>query len=280
MTPTLAKIVAFGIFLAMGFAAIPLMLRLFVYGQRRIGNESVPMVRFLADHQTGVVLAVWAVFALGLAIALPAMITDEFFGRPAKLWLEARRRGSSRGVLTANVGMTLEDVRRRSTLPLPEPRGEALTGSSRLAAEVVFDLDIAGTGTGFPECRYYFIVTRAHGDRHVESMNVGVSPQAMTRAEHDEEERRTRERLRADGWRPGRFVHRTPEQQALHGGKTSEADETYWLKGEALLHLEPKRVDDEQRSEDPRTAGRWMLAVSLFERTASSTYPRLDFGAP
>lgn len=152
MTPTLAKIVAFGLFLAIGFAAVPLMLRLFVYGQRRIGNESVPMVRFLAEHQTGVVLAAWAVFALGLAVALPAMITDEFFGRPAK--------------------------------------------------------------------------------------------------------------------------------QALHGGKTAEADETYWLKGEALLHLEPKRVDDEQRGEDPRTAGRWMLAVSIFERTASGSYPRLDFGAP
>jgi hypothetical protein len=280
VTPTLAKILAFGLFLAMGFAAIPLMLRLFVYGQRRIGNESVPMVRFLADHQTGVVLAVWAVFALGLAIALPAMITDEFFGRPAKLWLEARLRGSSRGVLTANVGMTLEDVRRRSTLPLPEPRGESLTGSSRLAAEVVFDLDIADTGTRFPECRYYFIVTRSHGDRHVESMNVGVSPHAMTREEHEEEWRRAQERLRGDGWKAGRFVYRTPEQQALHGGKTSEADGTYWLKGEALLHLEPKRVDDEQRGEDPRTAGRWMLAVSIFERTASSSYPRLDFSAP
>lgn len=109
---------------------------------------------------------------------------------------------------------------------------------------------------------------------------MGVSPHAMTREEHDEERRRTRERLRDDGWRPGRFVYRTPEQPARRGGKASEADETYRLKGEALLHLEPKRVDDEQRGEDPRTAGRWMLAVSLFERTASSSYPRLDFGTP
>jgi hypothetical protein len=101
-------------------------------------------------------------------------------------------------------------------------------------------------------------------------MNVGVSPHAMTRPEHDDERRRVQERLQADGWKPGRFVYRTPEQQALHGGKTSEGDRTYWLKGEALLHLEPKRVD----------AGRFMLAVSIFERTASSTYPRLDFTAP
>ncbi|HWP76252.1 MAG TPA: hypothetical protein VNU03_17145, partial [Methylomirabilota bacterium] len=150
LAPTLAKIVAFGLFLALGFAAIPLMLRVFLWGQRRIGNEAVPMVRFLADHQTGVVVAVWIVFALGLGIALPAMLADEFFGRPAKLWFEARLRGASRGVLTANVGMTLEDIRRRSTLPMSEPRGESLTGSSRLAADVVFDLDIADTGTLFP----------------------------------------------------------------------------------------------------------------------------------
>ncbi|HWP74472.1 MAG TPA: hypothetical protein VNU03_08150, partial [Methylomirabilota bacterium] len=127
---------------------------------------------------------------------------------------------------------------------------------------------------------YYFLVTRSHGDPHVESMNVGVSPHAMTRPEHDDERRRVQERLQADGWKPGRFVYRTPEQQALHGGKTSEAGRTYWLKGEALLHLEPKRVDEEQRGEDEATAGRFMLAVSIFERTASSTYPRLDFTAP
>ena len=123
------------------------------------------------------------------------MLAEEFFGRPAKLWFEARLRGASRGVLTANVGMTLEDIRRRSTLPMSEPRGESLTGSSRLAADVVFDLDIADTGTRFPECRYYFIVTRSHGDPHVESMNVGVSPHAMTRPEHEDERRRVQERL-------------------------------------------------------------------------------------
>src|SRR5205085_163924 len=101
-----------------------------------------------------------------------------------------------------------------------------------------------------------------------------------TRAEMDEEMQRTRARLRADGWSMGRFVYRTPEQQTLHGGQTSGGEGFYWLNGEALLHLEPKRVDEEQRGEDPKTAGRWMLAVQLTERTASSSYPRLDFSAP
>jgi hypothetical protein len=86
-------------------------------------------------------------------------------GRPARLWLEARLRGPSRGVVVAIVSMMLEDIRRRSTLPLPENRGESLTCSGRLAAEIVFDLAIADTGTRFPDCRYYFIATRTTGIR-------------------------------------------------------------------------------------------------------------------
>jgi hypothetical protein len=253
------------------------MLRFFLFAQRRIGNESLPMVRSLSEHQTAVVLAVWALFLVGLAVAMPVMISDEFFGRPAKLWFEAKLRGPSRGVLVVNVGMPIDDVRRRSTLPLAAPRSESLTGSSRLVGEDVFDLDLADTGTRFEGCRYYFIVTRSHGDPHVESLNVGVSPHAMTRQEHDAERRRIQQRLQADGWVSGRFVYRTEEERALHGGKTTYGEGTYWLNGEALLHFEPKRVDDAQPGEDPETAGRWMLAVSIFERRASSTYPRLDF---
>jgi hypothetical protein len=40
--PSLAKIVAFGLFLAMGFAAVPLMLRLFLYaGKARLDKIGV-----------------------------------------------------------------------------------------------------------------------------------------------------------------------------------------------------------------------------------------------
>jgi hypothetical protein len=176
--------------------------------------------------------------------------------------------------------MPIDDVRRRSTLPLAAPRAESLTGSSRLVGEAVFELDVADTGTRFEGCRYYFIVTRAHGDPHVESLNVGVSPHAMTRGEHDAERRRIQGRLEADGWVSGRFVYGREEERARHGGATTYGEGMYWLKGQSLLHLEPKRVDEAQPGEDPHTAGRWMLAVSIFERSASSTYPRLDFTKP
>jgi hypothetical protein len=211
---TPVKIFVFAVFLAMGLSAMPLMLRLFLAGQRRIGNAAHPLVRLLAAHETFVVVGFWSMCAVGLAIAIPFAIKDGFFGPAAGAWLETAMIGRSRGVLVANAGMTVDEVRRRSTLAVAEAKGESLTGSSRLIAEVVFDLQIGDTGTRLEGCRYYFVVTRPRGDLHVESMNVGVSPRARTRAELDEAMRGTRERLRADGWAMGRFVYRTAEQQA------------------------------------------------------------------
>jgi len=277
---TPVKIFVFAVFLAMGFSAMPLMLKLFLAGRRRIGNAAHPLVRLLADHETFVVVGFWAMCAVGLAIAIPFAIKDGFFGPAATAWMEGALTGKSRGVLVANVGMTIDEIRQRSTLPVAEASRESLTGSARLIAEVVFDLQIGDTGTRFEGCRYYFVVTRPRGSVHVESMNVGVSPRAHARAEHDDEMRRTRERLTADGWAMGRFVYRRPEAQALHGGAKTGGEGFYWLKGEALLHLEPKRVDEEQRGEDPKTAGRWMLAVHSSERTTSSSYSGLEFTPP
>jgi len=275
---TPVKIAVFVAFVIVGLGAVPLVLRLFLAGQRWIGNGGHPLVRTLDAHQMLVVAGVWSMGVVGLGIAMPFAIRDGFFGPAATAWLETRLVGRARGVLVVNVGMTVDEVRRRSTLPVGEPHGESLTGSSRLIADVVFDLQIGDTGTRFEHCRYYFVTTRPRGDRRVESMNVGVSPRARTRAELDEEIARARARLGADGWAPGRYVYRTPQQIALHGGKTSSQDGFYWLKGEALLHLEPRRVDDEQRGEDPATAGRWMLAVHIGDRSRSSAYEGLEFG--
>jgi hypothetical protein len=47
-----------------------------------------------------------------------------------------------------------------------------------------------------------------------------------------------------------------------------------------VVSFEPKRVDEEQRGDDPRTAGKWILALSIWDRGTSSTYERLDFSRP
>ena len=275
-----AMIVFFALFVIMGFSGLALMIKLLVAGQRWMGNEAHPFVRFLTAHETGIILGFFALCVAGLAIAIPAAISDGSFGRDAQARLARWLRRSSTGVLVANVGMHLDEVRRRSTIKVSEGTRSQLTGSRTVAAEAVFDFAIGDTGTRFPDARYYFMVTRTHDDPRLESMNIGISPEALPRAEFDEFRRRVQEHFRADGWASGRFVYRTPEEQRLHGGVTSSGEGNYGLKGETVVSFEPKRVDDAQRGEDPRTAGKWILAVSLWDGATSSTYQRLEFSTP
>ena len=74
-----ARVIFFGLFLAFGYSAIPLMVKLVLAGQVKIGNEDVTLVRALATHQTGVIVGFWLLITLGLAIAIPAAIHDGFF---------------------------------------------------------------------------------------------------------------------------------------------------------------------------------------------------------
>jgi hypothetical protein len=272
-----AMIVFFTLFLVMGFSGLALMIRLLVAGQRWMGNEAHPFVRFLGAHETGIIVGFFVLCLAGLAIAVPAALSDGFFGRDAQVWLARWFRGASKGVLVANVGMNLDEVRRRSTIKVPEGIHSPLTDDRTVIGEVVFDFEIGDTGTRFPESRYYFMVTRKHGDLRLESLNIGISPEALPRAEFDEFRRKVQERFRTDGWASGRFVYRTPEQQRLHGGVTSSGEGSFWLKGETVVSFEPKRMDDEQKGEDPKTAGKWILALQLWDRATSSTYERLEF---
>ena len=54
----------------------PLMVRSFVGGQRRIGNADEPRVVWVAQHEAGVLGALWLVWGAGLAIAMPALVGE------------------------------------------------------------------------------------------------------------------------------------------------------------------------------------------------------------
>lgn len=60
-------------------AFVPLMVKLVVDAQLRAGNGDIPIVRFFDTHRWHVTYAIWALFAAGLAVALPTMIRDGFF---------------------------------------------------------------------------------------------------------------------------------------------------------------------------------------------------------
>jgi len=74
-----ARILFFGLLLAFGFSCIPLMVKLVLAGQVGIGNGDVALVRLAVAHQTRIIVALWILIGLGLLIAIPAAIKDDFF---------------------------------------------------------------------------------------------------------------------------------------------------------------------------------------------------------
>ncbi len=59
----------FGLFCAIAFSAVPLLLRFFLAGQVIAGNAEQPSISWLQAHEQTIVYAVWGVFAAGLVIA-------------------------------------------------------------------------------------------------------------------------------------------------------------------------------------------------------------------
>ena len=76
---TSVKVFYFALFCVLGFSLVPLVLRLVITMQARIGNADLLIVRFLQSHEKGVVYSFWALFLIGLSIALPYAIKDGFF---------------------------------------------------------------------------------------------------------------------------------------------------------------------------------------------------------
>lgn len=74
-----ARIIFFALFLAFGYSAIPLMVKIVLAGQTKIGNAEVGLVRAAVAHQARIIVAFWILITLGLAIAIPAAIHDGFF---------------------------------------------------------------------------------------------------------------------------------------------------------------------------------------------------------
>ncbi|QEX24269.1 hypothetical protein FRZ61_42100 [Hypericibacter adhaerens] len=280
--PTLmlgAKILIFGLFLAFGFSVIPLLLKIFLAGQGAIGNSEVGLVKTLAAHQTAVVWVIWGIFIAGLALAIPAAINDDFFGPEAARSLRALLRGGSKGVLVAAPGMTTEEIVRQSSLKvnvLENPSGPG----TPIADGVVFDFQIPGGAITLKGCRYYFISFDSNDRAHVQGISIGTSPDKMSVAEIDALDEDLRARLEADGWRAGHEVYKDEQDRQLHGGATQGPDGYTWLKGDTILDIERKRMDDPVPGEDAATAGQWIQFIELWARQTYPYIERYEFAPP
>ena len=76
---TAIKVFYFILFLAIGFSFIPLVLKLFIILQIKIGNGEFFFIKFLKNNEQIVVYCAWGMCLLGLLISLPSAIKDGFF---------------------------------------------------------------------------------------------------------------------------------------------------------------------------------------------------------
>ncbi|HLY04136.1 MAG TPA: hypothetical protein VKR31_00155 [Rhizomicrobium sp.] len=268
-------ILIFGLFIAFGFSAIPVMVQLVLGFQRQVGNENAPAVAATLRAERWIIYAIWGILAAGLIVAVPAAIKGGLFTTAAGSGTAPRDErisiGPSSGVLVARPGMLLSDVVRNSTLHIDPANQTSWTGS--VAGGAVFDFRIAGTGIVFPRCRYYFFSTYTHEPGRIESINVGTSSATMSRSELDGANATLRGRLGADGWLAGHEEYRDEEDRALHSGQTHGPEGTLWLKDGMVLDIGTRRMDDEVLGEDKASAGRWIQFVQLW---AHDDYPFIE----
>jgi hypothetical protein len=79
-------IAVFGLFLAFGFSAIPVMVMSVLGAHKRIGQGEAEPIKGLIAAQTVIIWVLWAILAAGLLVALPAMMHDGFFSPEGPNW--------------------------------------------------------------------------------------------------------------------------------------------------------------------------------------------------
>ena len=74
-----AIIIFLGLCVALMFSAVPLMVKLVLGFQAAIGNAGRPVIAAVLARERMIVFVLWALLALGLALAIPAAIIDGAF---------------------------------------------------------------------------------------------------------------------------------------------------------------------------------------------------------
>ena len=171
--------------------------------------------------------------------------------------------GKSEGTLVANMGMTLEEVKGRSTLKLA-PTVHYPTGEEMTAGGARFDFEVAGTKIRFEGCRYYWLMTHQHGDLKLETVNIGASPDKLNVNKLAAAYDRVAQQLREDGWLQGHLHLETPAQ-FVPPKKRPWGNLFVWAKGDTVMMLRDKRMDDEKPGEE-ESAGEYIMYVELHPR--------------
>lgn len=268
----IAVVLFFGLFVAFALSTIPVIVKVVLGAQVKAGNQNVGLIGGAIRHQNAIIYTMWGVMIAGIAVAVPAMLADGFFGAGSQHALNSSLEGQSLGTLAARPDMSLDEMVRQSTLKI-----DLKYARSAISGGGVFDFKIPGTKMFFPHARYYFISTYTGDSSHVRSLNVGTSPEKMPLAELAKADDELRTRLVSDGWLAGHEVYRTEEDQTLHGGAKEGPEGRTWMKDGMVLDVERNRMDDEKPGEDRATAGEWIQFIELWPAKDYSGIDRLVF---
>jgi hypothetical protein len=274
---TVALASYFALFVAFGLSAIPVIVKFVLSAQVQAGNQHVAAVAALIRHQNAIIWSMWALVVAGLLLAIPAAVAGGMFGDEPRRALDRAFRGRNLGVLAAKPDMTLDELVAQSTIKLDlQYARSAIAGGQ----DGVFDFRIPGTTLTFPGARYYYMTTYSTDAKRIEAVNVGISPDKMTRAGVDSADDALRARLANDGWLTGHEVYRTEESRTLHGGLSEGPEGHHWLKDGIVLDIRRKRMDDAKAGEDLATAGEWIQYIELWASKTYSGFERYVFQAP
>jgi hypothetical protein len=265
-----------GLFVAFVMSTSPVIVKVVLSAQVRAGNQDVAAVAAAIRHQNVIIWSLWGVIVVGLVIAIPAAIAGGMFGEgPVRLLSQSRRR--SLGMLAVKPDMTLDQMVAQSTIKLNLRYASTSISGGQDGA---FDYTIPGTTLTFPGARYYFLTTYSKDSTRIEAVNIGVSPEKMSRAGVDSADRALRAKIAADGWLAGHEVYRTEEDQTLHGGEKEGPEGRHWLKDGVVLSISRKRMDDEKAGEDTVTAGEWIQYIDLWPAKTFPSFERYVFQPP
>jgi hypothetical protein len=213
---------------------------------------NVQPVKPLIAAGAWIVWPIWALMALGLAVALPAAISAGFLRNDAASSAGAAHRTAAnaiaqtptQGTLVAAPRMPVNSMILKSSIRVQRGSESELFSEAQYGGAGIFDYHIAGSAMTFRRCRYYYITTDAGRPPRIAIINVGISPEQLGRPALEAANRDVRRRLIADGW------HRSGRR---------------WIRSGTVLDLRSRRLDEPIAGENRANAGEWIAFIELRE---------------
>jgi hypothetical protein len=258
----------FGLFIAFGFSAVPVMVKTVIAAQTRGG----PAGEMLARHQNAIIYGIWGLMIAGSAIAIPAAIIDGLFGDAPRQMVQRALEGSSMGTLSAAPGMSLDEMTRSSTMAL-----NLKYARTAIAGKGVFEFVVPNSSIRFPRARTYFITTRNDDHTKINVVNISTSPEKGSKTSIDAADAALRAELVRDGWVAGHEEYHTEQSQRLHGGEKMGLEGRQYFKGGIVFSINRNRMDEAQLNEDATAAGEWIQYIELWPSDSYPGFERLVF---